>query len=153
MSVSGELYPEILGTTDSELMFYLALTFGLEENVYDGIARMVGRVEAAGRRRGIDHPMQMTLGIADGTRLYAVRYSTEHLSRTLYHSKTISALRELLPAEFHPQVSKFSKDARAIVSEPLVGLPDLWCEIPESTFVTIADGEATYRDFYPIEPD
>ena len=93
--------------------------------------------------------MQMTLGIADGKRLYAFRYSSEHLSRTLYHSKTINALKDLLPAEYHPRVDEFSEDARAIVSEPLAGLPDLWCEIPESTFVTIEAGQATYRDFSP----
>ena len=32
MGVTPELYPLILGTTDSELMFYLALTFGLEDS-------------------------------------------------------------------------------------------------------------------------
>lgn len=153
LSVSEELYPEILGTTDSELMFYIALTLGMEDDVYAGISRMAGMVEAAGRRRGIEHPLQMTLGIADGKRLYAVRYSSEHESRTLYHSKTISALRELLPAEFHARVSKFSSDACAIVSEPLIGLADLWCEIPESTFVTVADGETSYRHFEPVEAD
>ena len=152
MTVHENLYSEILGTTDSELMLYLALTFGMEDDVYEGIARMVGYVEAVGRRRGIEHPVQMTLGIADGKRLYAFRYSSEHLSRTLYHSKTIAALRELLPSEYHVQVNQFSDDARAIVSEPLVGLPDLWCEIPESTFVRIESGETTYRHFYPIEP-
>ena len=150
MSIGEELHREILGTTDSELMFYLALQFGLEEDVYEGVARMVGFVEAVGCKRGVEHPMQMTLGIADGKRLYAFRYSSEHLSRTLYHSKTIAALRELLQAEYHPRVDDFSKDARAIVSEPLAGLPDLWCEIPESTFVTIENSEATYRDFVPL---
>jgi glutamine amidotransferase len=149
-TIDEELYPEILGTTDSELMFYLALHFGMEEDVYEGVARMVGLVEAVGRRHGVEHPMQMTLGIADGKRLHAFRYSSEHLSRTLYHSKTINALRDLLPAEYHEQVNEFSEDARAIVSEPLAGLPDLWCEIPESTFVTIEGGEATYRDFAPL---
>lgn len=150
MAIGEELYPEILGTTDSELMLYLALQFGMEKDVYEGVARMVGFVEAVGRKRGIEHPVQMTLGVADGERLYAFRYSSEHLSRTLYHSKTIAALRELLPLEFQEQVDDFSKDARAIVSEPLTGLPDLWVEIPESTFVTIENGEATYRDFAPL---
>jgi len=148
-TIGEELYPEILGTTDSELMFYLALHFGMEEDVYEGVARMVGLIETVGHRHGVEHPMQMTLGIADGKRLYAFRYSSEHLSRTLYHSKTINALRDLLPSEYHERVSEFSEDARAIVSEPLAGLPDLWCEIPESTFVTIEGGEATYRDFSP----
>lgn len=153
LAIGDELYPEVLGTTDTEIMFHLALQFGMADDIYEGVARMVGFVEAAGRRRGIEHPMQMTLGITDGKRLYAFRYSSEHLSRTLYHSKTIAALRELLPPEYHERVNKFSDDARAIVSEPLTKLPDLWCEIPESTFVTIEAGEATYRDFRPLATD
>jgi len=150
LTIREDLYPEILGTTDSELMFHLALHFGMDDDVYDGVARMVGFVEALGRRHGIEHPMQMTLGIADGNRLHAFRYSSEHKSRTLFHSKSIAALRELVPAEFRGQLSPFSEDARAIVSEPLVGNPDLWREIPESTVLTIETGETEYRDFTPI---
>ena len=30
MAVDPELFPEIEGSTDSEMLFYLALTFGLE---------------------------------------------------------------------------------------------------------------------------
>jgi glutamine amidotransferase len=33
LAVSPELYGEIIGTTDSEIMFYLALTFGMADDV------------------------------------------------------------------------------------------------------------------------
>ena len=32
LEVAADLYPHILGTTDSEIMFFLALTFGLDEH-------------------------------------------------------------------------------------------------------------------------
>ena len=116
-AVSDELFPNIEGTTDTELMLYLALTFGLEEDVETAVARMVGFVEQTGRAAGIEHPMQMTLGISDGERLYAFRYSTVGESRTLFISRSIAALEEI-----HPEADKFPQDAIAIVSEPLSDL-------------------------------
>ena len=39
LAVDPALYPEIEGTTDTELMFYLALTFGLEDDPPEAVAR------------------------------------------------------------------------------------------------------------------
>src|SRR5208282_2054275 len=46
VAVNPSLYPEISGGTDSELLFFLALTFGLEENPPDAVAQAIGFVEA-----------------------------------------------------------------------------------------------------------
>jgi glutamine amidotransferase len=46
------LFGNIAGSTDSELMFHLALTFGLADDSRGGIARMAGFVEALGRDAG-----------------------------------------------------------------------------------------------------
>jgi predicted glutamine amidotransferase len=152
LEISAELFPEIVGTTDSELMFYLALHFGMDNDVYAGISRMVGFVEQLGRESGIEYPMQMTLGIADGERLYAVRYSSEHQSRTLYHSKDISAIRDLLPPERRDHLERAGDDARTIVSEPFTDLPEMWQAIPESTFLIIDSGKVDCREFIPATP-
>ena len=45
MAVDPELFPLIQGTTDSELMFNLALTFGLEQDPIPALERMAGLVE------------------------------------------------------------------------------------------------------------
>jgi len=150
--LSKDLFTQVGGTTDSELMFYLALHFGMEDDVYDGIARMVGFVEKIGREASIEHPMQMTLGIVDGARLYAVRYSTERDSRTLFHSKDISAIRDLVPLHRRNHLDSVGDDARCIVSEPFSDLPEMWQEIPESTFVQIESGKVDCRDFVPVSP-
>ena len=76
LAVEPALYPSIIGTTDSELMFHLALTFGLAEDPIRGCERMVGYIEEVGRGHGIEHPINMTLGITDGKLLYAMRYSS-----------------------------------------------------------------------------
>ncbi|MEJ2084976.1 MAG: class II glutamine amidotransferase [Acidobacteriota bacterium] len=146
-AVSDELFPFIEGTTDTELMMYLALTFGLEEDVETAVARMVGFVEQTGRAAGVEYPMQMTLGISDGDRLYAFRYSTLGESRTLFISRSIAALEEI-----HPEVGKFPQDAIAIVSEPLSDLSGVWEEIPESSLVVCGNGEREIRPFSPIHP-
>ena len=48
LAVRPDLFPEIEGTADSELLFHLALTFGLEENPIRGLERMAGFVERLG---------------------------------------------------------------------------------------------------------
>lgn len=152
MAVSDDYFSEIRGTTDSEVMLYLALTFGMEVEVRPALERMVGFVEETGFRKGIQYPVQMTLGISDGERIYAVRYSTERSSKSLFHSRSIAALRELAPPELRQSVTEFSEDARAVVSEPLTDLREPWKEVRESTFLTVDRGEVHYKPFTPQSP-
>lgn len=151
-AVGADLYTELNGTTDSETMFLLALHFGMEDDVYGGVARMVGFVEDVGRRHGIEFPMQMTLGIADGDRLYAFRYSSEHNSRSLYFSESVAALRHLVPAEQMSRLDNYSESARTVVSEPFHDLPGAWRPVSESSFVEIEAGDIRHSEFVPINP-
>jgi predicted glutamine amidotransferase len=48
MAVDPALYPMIQGTTDTEALFFLALTFGLTEDPPGAVARAVGFVEQSG---------------------------------------------------------------------------------------------------------
>lgn len=48
LEIDPKLFPLIQGTTDSEIMFYLAISFGMMDNVKQGIERMVGFVEKIG---------------------------------------------------------------------------------------------------------
>lgn len=146
-AVAPELYPGIEGTTDSELMFNLALTFGLEGDPIGALERMTGMVEQTGARHGVEHPLQMTLGVSDGASLYAVRYSSERDSRTLYHSASMEALQQLNPA-----LERFSRDAVAVVSEPLTEMSEAWVAIPESCALTVANGTIDMRAFEPRPP-
>lgn len=146
-AISPELFPCILGSTDSELMFLLALTFGMEGDVHAGVSRMAGFVEHTAAQYGIEDALQMTLGISDGDALYAVRYSTAGESRTLFHSASRDATMEIAP-----DAGRFSRDARAIVSEPLSDLETEWTPVPESSFLTIRRGEISREQFAPIAP-
>ena len=64
--IAPEYFANILGSTDSEVMFHLALTFGLEKDVPAAIAKMVRVVEATAKEKGVDPALWMTLAISDG---------------------------------------------------------------------------------------
>jgi glutamine amidotransferase len=147
IAVSPDLFPLLRGTTDSELMFLLALSFGMAGDVRTGLARMAGLVEQVAGLHGVENALQMTLGISDGDSLYAVRYSTEGDSRSLFHSSNRDATMEIAP-----DAGRFSKDARAIVSEPLNDLESEWVAVPESSFITITQGKISCESFAPIPP-
>jgi hypothetical protein len=62
-------FPQINGQADTEVLFYLALTFGLAGDPPDAVARAIGFVEACGRQRGITDPFQGTIATSDGESL------------------------------------------------------------------------------------
>ena len=144
LAVDQDLFAELQGNTDTEVMFFLALTFGLEEDPVAGVERMVGFIEARGREHGIENPVQMTLAVTDGARTWAFRYSTEGRSRSLYCSKSRDDLRRL-----NPRFEDLPSEARAVVSEPLTDLADYWSEIPEGTVAIVDHGEITSRSLRP----
>ncbi|GGT71689.1 MULTISPECIES: class II glutamine amidotransferase [Streptomyces] len=147
MLVDPTLFASIEGTTDSEVMFYLALTFGLEQDPPSAVARMAGVVEDVGHDHGVDYPLQMTLAVTNGERLWAFRYSSQRASRSLFYSSRVDALRKL-----HPDVAflrDISEETRLIVSEPLGDLPGAWNEVPESTYGVVQPGTDEMRPFTP----
>ena len=150
MAVDPSLYPDIEGTTDSEVLFHLALTFGLESDPVAAVARAVGLAEEVGRRHGEQHPVQMTVATTDGETFYGFRYSTEGRSRTLFHSNDVATLRKQYPD--NPLLEELSDDACLVVSEPLGNLRGAWQEVPESTCVVIDHGRQELRPFEPTPP-
>ncbi|WP_051684085.1 class II glutamine amidotransferase [Blastococcus sp. URHD0036] len=150
LAVAPELYPGIEGTTDSELFFNLALTYGLEEDPPSAVARAVGLIEEIGRRHGERFPVQMTVATTDGETLWAFRYSSEGRSRSLFHSVEVATLREQYPE--NEVLQRLSDDARMVVSEPLGGLRGAWREVSESTCVVLRDGTEELHPFEPVVP-
>lgn len=146
LAVDESLYPSIEGTTDSEVMFYLALTFGLEDDPVDAVERTVGFVEETGRKHGVQDPIQMTVATSDGTSIWAFRYSSERDSRTLYFSTRMDTLKAMYPESV---LTLLSDETRVIVSEPLGDLPGAWNEVPESSVGIVKPGEDEIRPFAP----
>jgi glutamine amidotransferase len=147
MEVDPDLFHLIEGSTDSEMLFYLALTYGLTDSPLEAVARTVGFVEAAGRRRGIAEPVQMTVATTDGETTWAFRYSTAGRSRSLFFSTDVTTLRQQHPDT--PSLHRLSDDARLVVSEPLGDLRGAWNEVPESSSLTVSGDRLDIRPFLP----
>jgi len=147
LAVDPSLYPEIEGSTDSEVFFYLALSMGLEDDPPGAVERAVGLIEQIGARHGVDQPMQMTVATTDGTTLWVFRYSSAHQSRSLFYSNNVSALREQHPDA--PILQQVSDESRLVVSEPIGDLAGAWTEVPESSYSVIAHGEDHIHTFSP----
>jgi predicted glutamine amidotransferase len=147
LEIDADLYPEIEGSTDSEVFFHLALTLGLEEDPPAAVERAVGVIEEIGRKHGVEHPIQMTVATTDGERTYAFRYSSEGRSRSLFFSTDLARLRTLHPVT--PFLAELGEDTRLVVSEPLSDLSDAWNEIPESSWGVIQPGPDELHPFQP----
>lgn len=147
MAVDPALFPNIEGSTDSEVFFHLALTMGLKDDPLSAVGRAVAFIEDVGHRHGVEYPIQMTVATTDGDTTWAFRYSSVGKSRSLFHSTDVSTLRQQ-----HPEaevLQKVSDDARLIVSEPLGNLRGAWNEVPESTCVVVHGGTEQLREFMP----
>lgn len=150
LEVDPSLYPGILGSADSEVLFFLALTYGLEDDPPEAIARTIGLVEHVGRKHGVEFPFQGTIATTDGERTWAFRYSTEGKSRTLYFSTAVETLRELYPEM--EALQGLDNESRLVVSEPLGAFPGVWNEVPESSWGVIQPGQDELHPFEPVAP-
>jgi len=150
LAVDPSLYPHIQGQADTEVLFYLALTLGLEDDPPTAIEHAIGLVEAVASRHGVPHPFQGTIATSDGETIWAFRYSSERKSRTLFYTTDVPTLRKLYPERL--DLREFSDDARLIVSEPLGDVAGVWNEVPESSWGAIGPDREEIRPFRPKAP-
>ncbi|HEY3728508.1 MAG TPA: class II glutamine amidotransferase [Solirubrobacteraceae bacterium] len=138
LAVDESLFAEIEGQTDTEILFHLALTFGLEDDPPDAVARAIGFVEACGHEHGVKYPFQGTIATSDGERLWAFRYSSNGKSRSLFFSRDVRTLKKLYPKR--QILQQLSDDARIVLSEPIGDLPGAWAEVPEASYGIVGNG-------------
>ena len=144
-AVDESLYPQIAGHADTELLFYLALSFGLEQDPPEAVSQAIGLVEAVGHQKGVKYPFQGTVATTDGERMWSFRYSSEGKSRSLFFTGHVPTLRKLYPDR--EVLQEVSDDARLVVSEPIGNLPGAWNEVPESCYGVVGGGDEQLRPF------
>jgi predicted glutamine amidotransferase len=150
LAIDPSLYPDVAGSTDTEMLFYLALTCGLEDDPPEAVALAIGMVETLAEQRGIKDPFQGTIATSNGERLWAFRYSTEGKSRSLFFSRDAQTLKTMYPDKLI--LRDLSDDARLIVSEPIGDLPGAWHEVPEASYGVVGGGDQTLQPFRPKPP-
>jgi len=142
--VDPDLFPFIEGSADSETLFFLALTFGLRDDPPAALSRTMGHIDRARKAAGIERPVFFSACTTDGKRLWAVRYSGNNQSRTLYHSRHVHALREV-----DGSYDLLPDGAVIVLSEPLDELTEHWAAVPESSLLVVEDGKTTISPFSP----
>jgi len=150
LAVDPALYPLMEGTTDSEVLFFLAVTLGLEDDPPGAVERAIGLVEDVGYRHSVQYPFQGTIAATNGERLWAFRYSSEGKSRTLYFSTQYETLKMLYPDD--ARLDDFDEESRVVVSEPLGELPGMWNAVPESSWGVVQPGQDELNVFRPAAP-
>jgi Predicted glutamine amidotransferase len=119
------------GTTDSELLFLLALQLGLRERPLEAMAEAVGFVEQLSARLVGSANLKVTAAFSDGRTLYAVRYASDGHAPTLFAAPL------------------GGKGGYCLVSEPLNDETDTWVEIPAGSAVIVSEAGLDAREFRP----
>jgi predicted glutamine amidotransferase len=163
LAVDPELFPAIAGTTDSEVLFYLAITFGLTEDPLGALEQAAGLIEAVAHSHDVAEPLQMTIGLSDGERLFAARYASGPVVNTLFVSEDARGTHmggvRLTPGQIAGQpyaegrqLPRLAPEARAVVSEPIADLPGLWHEVPPSSALIVGPDPDERVPFVPRPP-
>lgn len=109
--IHPDLYPNRLGTTDSEALFLVALSEGLEEDPVRAMERAVARVLKVMDRHDGDEPLRMSAALTDGNEIWAFRFSSDAASPTLYYGNPQTRTKDPSPdTEVHTIASEPSDD-------------------------------------------
>lgn len=143
-SIDPDLYPHMMGCTDSETMFYLALTHGLDEDPSKGLHEMAKAVCDARDEAKLTEGFNMTVAASDGDRVVAARFAAGMEAPTLYHSRSAKALHEVCG-----KAANAPGEGVLILSEPLDGTSEHWESIEAGTMITARHGGVTTEVFDP----
>ncbi|MBO6837127.1 MAG: class II glutamine amidotransferase [Alphaproteobacteria bacterium] len=117
------------GTTDSELVFLLALSLGLDADPVGAMGESLAIVRRAMAEAGITDPLRFTAVLSDGNRIFAFRCASDALAPTLYYTGAGSA-------------------AMTLVSEPLDTDRPRWTAVPQGHVVSVCgSGRLTTTEF------
>ena len=147
LAIDPALYPFIEGSSDTEIFFFLALTFGLEQDPPSAVERAVGFIEQVCGSHHIEQAMRMSVAVSDGDSIWAFRYSSEGVPPSLYYSTKVETLQKQYPEM--PVFRHLSGESRLIVSEPLDDLAGVWNEVPPSHYGIIRQGKDELQSFSP----
>lgn len=118
-AVSEDAYTYREGTTDSELLFLLAMSYGGTDDPILGFQLAIGHAESLMRSKGIRQPLKFAAVVGNGYTLHAFRYATDGKSPSLYYKCTQGGL--------------------VVVSEPLdADEASNWIQVPEASVLSFS---------------
>ncbi|UZD92145.1 class II glutamine amidotransferase [Cognatishimia activa] len=131
MAIADEHYAFRKGSTDSEVLFLLALGLGLDRDPIGAMEKAVGKLETLSRETGVTPHMRLSAAFSDGQSLYAARYSSDHIAPSVYY--------------------RYSETRKgwAVVSEPLETEESGWTALEPGKLLKIDNSGATEFNFHP----
>lgn len=143
LNVSKKYFSNIKGSTDSEVLFYLLLTHGLNQDPHQAVVKTIQYIEKLRAQENISEPLYLSLSISDGTYTYIVRFSSDSDSPSIFLGNHIHALKTL-----HHSYEELPKNSLLVVSEPLDNLSEHWQEIDENKFLTLYNGKVLEQKLF-----
>ncbi len=141
--LNDRLYSERKGATDSELLFLLALEFGLDQAPKMAMEMALGTVLGEAEKLGLEPLIRFTAAFSDGEALYCIRYATDRWAPTLYSGPLGQSTSDSAEPDG-------LKQSYCLVSEPFDQEICTWSEIPSGSFVTINDQGLSIVPFVPL---
>ena len=92
--IDKKYYRHRLGTTDSEALFLVALSEGLEDDPAAALCRAISRILRVMQDQCVDEPMRISCACSDGNQVWALRFSTDRQSPTLYYGTPTTHAKE-----------------------------------------------------------
>ncbi len=129
MLVPDNLYPLRRGATDSELLFLLALSFGLDENPIGAVAEAVGALHDLAVKQGRAPFVRLAACWSDGQQVYAARYASDRYAPTIYWRRT--------------------ETGTLLVSEPLDPAAGDWIPLEAGSCLIASKNAVKVREFSP----
>jgi len=131
MSIADDLYGFRKGSTDSEVLFLLALGYGLYRDPKGAMERAVGHLLSLSKESGVTPHMRLSAAFSDGKTLFAARYSSDHIAPSVYY--------------------RYSETRRgwAVVSEPLETDESGWTALEPGQLLQIDEVGAEVMPFNP----
>ena len=142
--IAPTLYRQRQGTTDSETIFFLLLTNGLDDDPETAVGRTVARIEVAMAAADSKEPLRLTAAFTDGRHVYAIRYSSDHASPTLFYG-CAGGVR----GHDGRCTDEASGESILILSEPLDTAQERWTAVEEGHLLIAEGNEVRLRRFAP----
>lgn len=130
-ALSDEAYGRRAGTTDSELLFLLAVDHGLDDDPAAAFVHALALVIQSAAKRGVDPLIRFTAALSDGERLIGIRYATDRFAPSLYWTQMGDG------------------GDICLVSEPFDDTDHAWMAVPAGSIVTIENGDVRMQPFGP----
>jgi glutamine amidotransferase len=134
--LSDEQYKLLNGTTDSETIFRLALTFDLIKDPKKAVEKTIKTLKKTCKKHKIKPEFTLSCAISDGDSIYTIRYSTMKRPNSQFYSTEEKCLEEI-----GDNKSPVPVRSVVVVSEPIDHRSKLWKEMPNNSFAIIKNGK------------